>query len=301
MKVLILGNGFNLDLGLDTRYSDFAESQQWKELYEKFKHTHKDNLAGFLKKKADESNWFAIEECLKEYAQRKILEKDFVHVIDDKWFLELLENHLEIYLNSVSMDAKEEIHLAKILINMMNKKHIFDKVYTFNYISHAALHKWFGCNYESDVCHVHQRLYCGIVLGVAEKDITDNRYSFLRKVNHKSYPSTNLGNDLMEADEVVIFGHSLNTIDFDYFREFFIACSQYNETKVRPTHITIIDKSDDSIQNIKNNLTSNGISVTALCKFSHTIFIALDNYYRGDYTERDNVRSLMERLKANDA
>jgi hypothetical protein len=33
MKVLIIGNGFDLDLGLKTRYSDFAKSKEWNQLY----------------------------------------------------------------------------------------------------------------------------------------------------------------------------------------------------------------------------------------------------------------------------
>ena len=72
MKILILGNGFDLDLGLKTKYSNFAISPEWKGLYESFKCTSDDNLAGFLKKKAEEDNWFAIEDCLKQYAQMKI-------------------------------------------------------------------------------------------------------------------------------------------------------------------------------------------------------------------------------------
>ena len=296
MKILILGNGFDLDLGLDTRYSDFAKSQQWKELYKEFKHTNKDNLAGFLKEKANEDKWFSIEESLAEYAKKKIGLQDFSHVNDDKHFLELLEGKLEIFLDLASMYTFEKDHLATRLLDLMNKKQIFDKVYTFNYISHDALHKWCGCNYEREVSYVHQKLYCGIVLGVGSNDITDDRYSFLRKVNHPKYSSTSIGRDLMEADEVVFFGHSLNTIDFDYFKDFFVACSQYNGTLATPTRITIIDKSDDSIQSIKNNLKSNGISVTSLCSYSHIIFIALDNYYRGEYTERDDVTDLMKRL-----
>ncbi len=296
MKVLILGNGFDLDLGLETRYSDFAKSQQWKELYEEFKHTNKDNLAGFLKEKAKENNWFSIEECLKEYAQRKIQEGDFKHVKKDEWFFEHLEKYLDIYLTFVSMEPKEKDHLATQWLEEMNKKKIFDKIYTFNYISHDALHKFLGCNYENDIQYVHQKLGLDIVLGVAEKDITDDRYSFLRKVSHRSYPSNNIGNDLMNADEVVFFGHSINRIDFDYFKDFFIARSQYNENKTTPTYITIISKDNESILSIKNNLQSNGISVTSLCQYSRLAFIPTDNYYRGDYTERNSMADLMKRL-----
>lgn len=33
-KILILGNGFDIDLGLKTRYSDFANSKIWEKLME---------------------------------------------------------------------------------------------------------------------------------------------------------------------------------------------------------------------------------------------------------------------------
>ena len=129
MKILILGNGFDLDLGLETKYSDFAKSQQWKDLYETFKRPSENNLAGFLNKKATEQSWFAIEDCLVEYAQKKIEQQDFSCVNDDKWFLELLGEHLEIYLDLVSQDTKEKNHLATRFLEMMNERNIFDKVF----------------------------------------------------------------------------------------------------------------------------------------------------------------------------
>lgn len=33
-KILILGNGFDIDLGLKTRFSDFANSKIWDKLME---------------------------------------------------------------------------------------------------------------------------------------------------------------------------------------------------------------------------------------------------------------------------
>jgi hypothetical protein len=296
MKLLILGNGFNLDLGLKTRYCDFAKSPQWEKLYASFKGTNKKNLARFLKKKANEGNWFSIEESLAEYAREKIRERKFEHVTDDKRFFEELKDQLDTYLTLESTRIHEKNNVAQQLLDRMNEKKVFDKIYTFNYIPHDALHGWCGCEYERDVVYVHQRLTYGIVLGVAERDITDDKYSFLRKVNQKSYISTNLGNDLVEAEEVVFFGHSLNTIDFDYFRDFFKACSQYNESNNAQRHITIITKDEQSIHSIKNNLESNGISLTSLCLYSNLTFIALDDYYRKDDIERTNMKELMTRL-----
>lgn len=300
MKILVLGNGFNLDMGLETRYIDFVKSQEWKDLYNKFHRTSNKNLAGFLKKRAGESHWFALEECLAEYAKKKIKKQDFSHVNDDKWFLELLEEQLQDYLTMVSQDPQNESHLSTRLISIMNNKSIFDKIYTFNYITHEALHNWHGCNYEDAVFHVHQKLYCGIVLGVAENDITDDRYSFLRKVNHKAYESTGFGNNLMKADEVVFWGHSLHAIDFDYFRDFFMAHSRYDESRTKPVHITIIDKNDDSIQSIKDRLRNNGISLISLYQYSHLTFVSLDNFYSGDSIEYDKIKNLLKRLNIGD-
>lgn len=33
--VLVMGNGFDLDLGFKTKYSDFAKSKEWQEMYAK--------------------------------------------------------------------------------------------------------------------------------------------------------------------------------------------------------------------------------------------------------------------------
>lgn len=50
--IIILGNGFDLDLGLKTSYADFAKSSQWAELMSGNIHSNdKDMLLGFLKSK----------------------------------------------------------------------------------------------------------------------------------------------------------------------------------------------------------------------------------------------------------
>ena len=33
---LIIGNGFDLDMGLPSKYSDFVESEEWKKLMNRF-------------------------------------------------------------------------------------------------------------------------------------------------------------------------------------------------------------------------------------------------------------------------
>ena len=66
--VVIIGNGFDLDLGLPAKYSDFAKSYEWKELYSKYEFFIKDSTYGVnsliahLNKVSGEMNWFDIEE-----------------------------------------------------------------------------------------------------------------------------------------------------------------------------------------------------------------------------------------------
>ena len=65
--VLVIGNGFDLDLGLPTKYSDFIKSLCFDELCEK------DNkLANHLREVHDVKNWIDVEEELKnKHANRK--------------------------------------------------------------------------------------------------------------------------------------------------------------------------------------------------------------------------------------
>lgn len=70
--VLIIGNGFDLDLKFESKYSDFAKSEEWKELYEKYasKSNHY-SLIKFLNDRKETDKWFDIEQALFEYAALK--------------------------------------------------------------------------------------------------------------------------------------------------------------------------------------------------------------------------------------
>ena len=66
--IIILGNGFDLDLGLKTSYAEFAKSSQWAELMGGNIHSgDKDMLLGFLKSKYDVDKWIDIEAALLQY------------------------------------------------------------------------------------------------------------------------------------------------------------------------------------------------------------------------------------------
>ena len=69
MRVLVFGNGFDLDLGLNTRYSDFAKSKEWIELFER-KNDNDNCLSSYLYKKSKVDDWFNIEKSLKSVKKK---------------------------------------------------------------------------------------------------------------------------------------------------------------------------------------------------------------------------------------
>ena len=107
-KLFVIGNGFDLDLGFSTRYSDFANySQLWP--FE----SETEGLAGYLNKKKDTEKWLDIEQCLFEYARikprvRSLNSDDRMPVEQDhKNFCKLTQN-----LNYYIRDCREMLIFA---------------------------------------------------------------------------------------------------------------------------------------------------------------------------------------------
>ena len=63
MTTLVIGNGFDLDLGMNTRYSDFAKSEYWPKDVSSSNH----NLQQYLNERKDMDCWFDLEQCLLDY------------------------------------------------------------------------------------------------------------------------------------------------------------------------------------------------------------------------------------------
>lgn len=63
-KILVIGNSFDLDLGLKTRFLDFANSEYWP--FKMF--AGKNTLSSFLNKRKHFDEWFNLEYCLAIFA-----------------------------------------------------------------------------------------------------------------------------------------------------------------------------------------------------------------------------------------
>ena len=229
--VLVIGNGFDLSLKMKTSYHDFAGSKFWpfaaKEKYAE------SSLPYFLNNNYDKAkSWFDLEELLAIYASSNNVENksDSSFIEKDKDYFNILVSSLTDYLKHEQDDFVErmrKIHgaraasLAHILLETLRKKEDFS-IFSFNYTNLRLLARQLILDFDADIHYVHGSLRDNdIILGAGDSRLLDDNYfDFYKSVNER-YKSNNLIEELSDADEVYIFGHSLAKNDHDYFSEFF--------------------------------------------------------------------------------
>lgn len=257
---LVLGNGFDLDLGLRTRYADFADSknEEWQYFI---------NMAGtnlnqlcpaefvdYLQNARIFENWFDIEEEISKFAQKHTNLRDGqIGLIRQQY--EMLVNCLRFYIyRQVNNAYIKKGSLAYVLMNKLSDVHHPVSLYNFNYTDCVAL---CGCKKREGLqAHaVHGTLFYNMILGCrVYNEIKENtQLDFLYK------PIINLQKDILkqnltQATEAIIFGHSFNRMDYCYFKDFFDATQSGQQIC---TNLTIICKDAKSEEDIRQRLTNN--------------------------------------------
>ena len=301
-RLLILGNGFDVDLGMKSRYSDFAKSKIWEEDIEGDLNAKMRN--GLLKTLVDakgHDNWFDIEQTMMDYVRdlQDLAENSNYNYDayegDEKEYMKVCDA-LKRYLQqeSESFQAKgssiaEEV--TKLLLHIGN----FHKIYTFNYTDVKDIINTKLCieGVNLEVVHVHGSLIPpdNIILGVEGGDIIPEPYKFMYKTSSRYYHSNNLYEDLQKANEVVFFGHSINGMDFDYFQDFFMNQTNVNGSYKRK-YIRIFTGNTDSMQDIKYNLRANGIDISRLYLYNDFDFIQCVDWENNDELEIEKFEQL---------
>ena len=309
--VVILGNGFDLDLGLKTSYKDFWESEFCPKDYPAplIHHLNQrwpDNL--------DAVKWYDLENELLNYyksipdptkgqdiitdKERALLEKftsyglgcglyndqlDLVSSLVDKGVLSyngnplgyvgeylkeealespiwrdrkalgLIKEGLCKYLKSIDKPNPEDLSSAFQLLLALKKTieagDIID-IFTFNY-TRVQMH---GHSIDGIPVHyMHGNCEDGrIIIGTRDDLNVVKEYDFLLKAMDDSFTPPDIVTPLKEADEVIIFGHSLGENDRQYFAPFFLRQADYDN----PTRkdITIFTRDNNSKIDIKRAL-----------------------------------------------
>lgn len=292
-KVFIIGNGFDLDLGWNTRYSDFATSQYWPTSNYNFYQ----NLQRVLQEKAYIEKWFDLEQVLLEYAilppTKEYYNRTNDYLKEDKKFFEKVSTSLTEYLQNEQKKTpiKKDSIAIKVLKAIVNNGY-FTSIYSFNYTDLNVVASKAGISpvsYE----HVHGNIKDNsIILGVKDSAELKEGYSFLYKTFNRHYESHPIQYDLMDADEIVFFGHSLGVNDYHYFQRFFQKqCDEQLERK-DGKDITIITYNETSRISILEQLRKmNDNKTDQLFLLNRLQFICTEN------GETEKLKKFLKRLQ----
>lgn len=297
-KILIIGNGFDLDLGLKSRYRDFMSSTTWE------KTKSRDfiiscNLLQHLEEKNKIETWFDAESELLNYAL-EVTEGTYRSPQDsDKEGHDLYQALLKRYLTK-EQESYQLNHnsVAVLLMKAVIENGCFDEIYTFNYTDINKVLKKAGLYSPIRITYMHGSLaeHDNIILGIDTDKSIHKNYQFLFKTNSRFYRYNTLIESMEKADEIIFFGHSINGMDFPYFKDFFMRQANPSEGFKRK-YITIFTYDNDSDQVIRNNFRDAGINLRELMQRNNMSFIETKLLNVGDSYEQRKWNEFCTHLK----
>ena len=174
-RTLIIGNGFDLDAGMKTSYSDFARSKFWPfsdaKQYEGF-----DTLAYVLNENSNLKTWLDVEETMFEYSRKDnvglTLSGNAIQRQDEK-NLDILKSKLLMYLRDQQddLEPKSDSTAIKVLDKFLSEDGE-KRIYSFNYtdLSWIAQRNELYFGDKSLLTYMHGSLDSRhIILGVGDK------------------------------------------------------------------------------------------------------------------------------------
>lgn len=296
-NVFIVGNGFDLALGLPTKYSDFAISKYWpvskneaerRRIIGERRYT---SLEAYLDDRRNLETWFDLERELYNYAREKGIgdgtnnenKDDIKRNVE---YFELLQTKLCEYIRSVQNNFVQlHYDVAREVLSAVVNNGYFNSMYSFNYTELPPIP-----NHNNIECfHIHGSVKDNsAILGVDEKNLREG-YDKLIKTSSRYYKSHDLYNALPSANEVVIFGVSFGDIDYSYFDRFFKGLVNGESIKEKDKqYITIFTKDDNSRMAILRQLRKMEINMQRL--YAQSIFQII-------CTEEEDVQEKISEFK----
>lgn len=297
--LLIIGNGFDLDLGLHTRYSEFWDSDRWKNMKITCPEQY---LITSLERYRITNHWFDLESGLQDGAT-KLLNKIDIRFDNKNYFdsYRILVGELKDYIkNQEETFTPNSNRVAEQILHAIDSKKSIKNIYTFNYTDIIDISKRFHISGLPPVNYIHGSLSPAddIILGIEVEDFSSipSQLTFLIKSNNPFYHSTNLQNDLEMSENFIFFGHSINGMDFPYFKDFFTRLIDLSVKSERKKNVTIITYDAESEMQIKDNLRRNGIDVRSLFNKVALEFILTKEIYEDNKMELGKLDKLKEMM-----
>lgn len=250
--LLIIGNGFDIDLGLKTSYSDFVESPVFK------KNVYNNSLLQYLSDDYQKKKWIDIEKSLLNYINEDYLELDeSLNIENIESFQEnfqCLRKSLINYLEEIDFSRIKDYSFSARLLRTLIKKHAF--ILSFNYTDlERIMYQINALAWDYSFSNVHGKLKNeSIIIGVQDDVEIPENANFIIKSHSEYYRSCAVRDKLEEADHIIFFGHSLGETDYHYFRDFFQKQSGLLREKPKRKKITIFTYDEKSRQDILSQL-----------------------------------------------
>lgn len=286
MKLFIIGNGFDIDHGLNTKYDDFKEYLKSNYDVKSFIQPstyHNESLsieeaANFIYSVIDsvacDVNWSDLEESL-----GRLDYSEWINHIDfelsSKSIFEIIRNNQEnVYYYSSLIDSLQELiseWLEYACNNSINVKNKYTELFsndsfflTFNYTD--TLEKLYHVP-EQNICHIHGMIYQYLIIGHGDKNSKLSNESTIgvdeeiNSVHQFLYKNTNkiiknnktFFDKLRNIDEIYFIGWSFSDIDIEYLNHIINILGN----KKVVVHFTVFDsKNTNKISKMESKLSS---------------------------------------------
>lgn len=312
-KLLILGNGFDLAFGFWTSYENLVNVRAggdggfWPfrnppEGIFKNESLH-NHFYTYVQNNLDDLGrirWIDIEGELLNYVKLKKKPVASELINEDEQSYNLLVWMLQKYLSAVypyKRNPEIDITVPLEVLKSIRRNGKFRSIYTFNYTDPTYILKHFAGfsdNEIPDIKYMHGSLEDkNIVLGFNEDLTLLQDYDFMFKCD-KIEPH-NLANDLINADDIIVYGLSFGQIDGSYFKPFLEQLSSKISTQPKP-RFTIITYDKNSVKYIQRNLRAMGLSRERLNNGLELRIIPVKEI-EWDSTVSNNYNSFLESLK----
>ena len=265
MKIMIIGNGFDLNLGFKTSYQDFLESQYFKSLV-----NDNNSLALYLDKKNNLLNWVDIENEITNYSIKIIKlqheEKINLTTADIKNHFKSLKVALIQYLKEVQEQKLNEKSKAfEMIKHEIESTH---RIYNFNYTNSIfQVTDLLGIDrYEIEDKHtyVHGSIEnTDIIFGVEDYAEISTEHIFFKKSYNINFGKSDIISNLNYENDLILFGHSLGITDSTYFENYINSLSLHSGHKTLKFYYYGEDGYDELMQ-VLDKYTRNKIT-----KFKH--------------------------------
>lgn len=296
--IVITGNGFDIDLGLKTRFGDFINSYEFKSIAD----------IPFIKKMR-RFQWNDIEGKLRneliKYAQKP--SDKYAENINAAWLM--ITRKWGIYLPASTEIKKIAINKESCAYQLLKADEKYNtKWFTFNYTN-----PWYLCQLEDNnkISFVHnpsvpldwakEERYChyiptNLIIGVdsAVPDCikSNEKLSPIIKTHNPNFNKNikcELHKALISARNVIIFGHSLGITDSDYFKPYFEAI--INET-IHKQQLYIVTYDQESLKDILKNIKRYGLKWTEITMHKVNIKII----YTQNKTQSEEYKEMIKEL-----